>query len=904
MASIVSTSRPYGLDNNNSINTGSNIANTTPTGSVAVNGLSNTLSAEKSKRKTQTPGINQYNQGIRQQAIEPNTINDNKPKVVYENRYLNNATSNSTNSPSINNTTNVSNADRSNLNILNNWASKLKATNQANNVTTYMDDPSTVPLLRRDTAGFFNVVYNSDGTYTFGTNGIKIGDTVYGKWTLGENMSWNPIKAYAVSAPMGQYLMNYNSYDTKNKIVQGTLAFANSYSNLYDGQKNFVDDYAIKEWGNLVDMSINWKDRNAMQNTVAGLNTVTGLSQRYGWNKYFGGDAVVGGVQDAIALYTFGNSLYQLGNNWSKMSVGERVAGTFNTMSSGFQAYGAMKPYYEKLFGDVTSQGVSSSVQTTGTTTLGEQAAAQGGSKLSQPVIANATRTGAQQGVQQGAAQTGYQGGGSLQGPGAYKGVVEGPGQYQGGQVQPYEGSINAGNAASAGYGAAANWSLAKARGKSDRTSAGWGVAGAVGGYTGAMLGGTAVGGPIGASVVACAQAVEQFCENGRSTAKDRQAGAIQGAITGTTIAVGAGIATAMATGAAIGSCVPVVGTIIGAAVGAVIGVAANSAKTGHSREQYHRGIYREALGQTGIFEKAAKGTEHHGHFYYQLADGQYYNVGIDGHSGRASDINGKIKTVYDQSAIADYDKDNFGKVNNEIRPYDVDYTCNMDYTGSLMLAPLNALGLGGSNNEDAAEYNQMLGYMTNACTSNVGRDMTRENFNKMISNIKAGYERVGINTRQDAANALALSYMQGNITDDDMNSFQLALNLLYSDNGYDQAMSLMDQLGRDTSQKSVEEIGSSQPSGMDIDPGRLNGFTPSETPTANEGIREGGEHVSSDVDASSMYVQQDLNPENIPTETSTAMPERATQEELWNETNPAKDAAREQFIQEQGTGE
>ena len=890
MASIVSTSRPYGLDNNsNSVNTGSNIANTTPTGSVAVNGLSNTLSSKKEKSNYQTPGTNIFNTpGVRQQAVVSGTEHNYEPDVKYENRYLSNATSNSSDTPKITNTKQVTNSDRNNLSILTRWGNKLRASNQSNNVTTYMNDPSTVPLLRRDTAGFFNVVYNDNGTYTLGTNGIKIGDTVYGKWTLGENMSWNPIKAYAVSAPMGQYLLNYNSYDTKNKIVQGSLAFAHSYSNLYDGQKNFVDDYAIKEWGNLVDMSINWKDRNAMQNTMAGLRTVTGLSQRYGWNKYLGGDAVVGNVQDLLALYTFGKSLYQLGNNWSKMSTGERVAGTFNTMSSGFQAYGAMKPYYEKLFSDVTSQGVASSVQTTGTTTLGQQAATQGGKQVAQPVIANATRTGGQAAV-----NGGYQGG-VLQGKGGYVGQVEGPGQYQGGQVQPYEGSINGANAANAATGAIANFSLAQARGKSDRTAAGWGVAGGIGGW---------YGGPIGAGVVACGQAIEQFCENGRATAKDRQAGAIQGAAAGATIVIGTSLASAaaaMATGAAVGSVVPVAGTIIGAVVGAVIGVAANSGKWGHSREQYHRGLYREALGQTGIFEKAARGTEHHGNFYYQLADGQYYNVGIDGSGGRASDINGKIKTVYNQDMITDYDRKNIEKINNEVRPYDIDYTCNMDYTGSLMLAPLNALGLGGSNNEDTAEYNQMLGYMTNACTSNVGRDMTRDNFDKMVSNIKAGYERVGINNRQDAANAIALSYMQGNITEDDMNSFQLALNLLYSDNGYDQAMSLMDQLGRDTSQKSVEEIGSAQPSGEEIDPG----FDINNRPALTEEVARTGEEltpVSGRAEANDMYVQQELNPADIPADANTARPEKISQENMWQETNPIKEAQAETFSQEQG---
>ena len=876
MASIVSTSRPYGLDNNSSsINTGSNISNNTPTGSVAVNGLSNTLSSKKEKSNNQTPGINEFTTpSIRQQAVVAGTERNYQPDVKYENRYLNNAT----NQKVVNNS-NLSNADRNNLNILNNWTSKLKASNNANNVTTYMNDPSTVPLLRRDTAGFFDVVYNPDGTYTWGTVGAKIGDTVYGKWTLAENMSWNPIQAYSVAYPVGTYLSNYNSYDTKNKIIQGTRALANSYSNYYNGTKNFVDDYAIKEWGDFVDMSINWKDRHAMQNTVAGLNTVTGLSQKYGLNNYLGGDAVVGGVQDVLALYTFGNSVYQLGNNWSRMSTGERTVGVLNTMNSGLQAYGAIKPYYLKYFGS----------------TVGEQGAASAGQTAANTVIKEGSKNVAASGVNS-VASSGYQGGGSLAGNGAYQGggSLAGKGAYVGAEnnttasltestASEQAGSVYANNtwgakATNGLNGAMAGWTVAQSRGKSDRTSAGWaGATGAAG----------AAFGPWGAAAVLAVQGVEQFCENGRSTASDRKNGAVAGA----------------AAGAMVGSAAGPMGAAIGAIIGAVCGVVANSAKTGHSREQYHRGLYREALGQTGIFEKAAKGTEHHGHFYYQLADGQYYNVGIDGHSGRASDINGKIKTVYDQSQILDRDMHNSEKIDHEIRPYDVDYTCNMDYTGSLMLAPLNALGLGGSNIDDAAEYNQMLGYMTNACTSNVGRDMTRENFNKMISNIQAGYERVGINNRQDAQDALALSYMQGNITDEDWDSFQLALNLLYNDNGYDQAMSLMDQLGRDTSQRSVEEIGSAQPSGEEIDPGHYIGNRPAPT---DETVRPEEEltPVSGKADVNEMYVQQDLNPEDIPADTSTAMPERATQEDLMNETNPARDAAREQFIQEQGTGE
>ena len=136
MTSIVSTSRPYGLDNNSSsINTGSNISNNTPTGSVATNGLTNTLSSKKEKPSYKTPGINNFDSTSTQQAIDTKTN-----QVVHENRFLYN-TSNKVDTPKVNNTSNVSNADRSNLNILNNWANKLKATNRSNNVTTYMNDP-------------------------------------------------------------------------------------------------------------------------------------------------------------------------------------------------------------------------------------------------------------------------------------------------------------------------------------------------------------------------------------------------------------------------------------------------------------------------------------------------------------------------------------------------------------------------------------------------------------------------------------------------------------------------------------------------------------------------------------------------------------------------------------------
>lgn len=715
MANITSTTRP--------ITSGANVNNTITNNSdsgVATEALDNTSEVIMAKPATITPSINNYSTpSIRQQAIDASTVNNTKPTVVHENRYLNNASKTST--------VNMTSSERSDLNILNRWANKLRATHNSSNVTTYTDDKSAVPLLRRDTTGFFNVDYNPNGTYHVTTAGVKVPftDTVVGKWDLGE-FSWNPIKAYAVASPIGTYLTNYGMYDTKNKIIQGTLALSNSYSNYYDGANNFVDNYAIKEWGNLVDMSANWKDRNIMQNAVAGLNTVTGLSTRYGFNDYLGGDKVVGGINDTLAMYTFGNSIYNLAKYWDNMSVGQQVGATLSTINSGVQAYSGLKSMYGMYSKMVNPESVSAlppSASTTPTTTP------------TTPTTPTAPKSPTTGGVEQSTDWMGT----------AQKGL----------------------GAAASGY---TSYNYGRTMGLSETESGIGGATTAIGAY---------YGDPYSMSAVFAYQAIRGFCENGRSTAKDRRHGAVAGAQSGA--AIGAQVAGPV--GAAIGAC-----------IGAQIGILSQSGKYGLSREEYKRRMYKDALVQSGILEKFNEGFEHKGEVTYQLADGQYYSVSNDGNGSRALDINGNKKTFYNKSMIAEGDK---VRDSGEMNPYDIDYTCNMDYTGSLLLAPLNALGLGGSNTRDSGEYNQTLGYLTNAVTSNTGRDFTKENYDKMIANIKAGYERVGITNKDEAMSAIGLSYMMGNLTDDDYNSYKLAMDILYSSNGYNRAQTLMDQLGR-----------------------------------------------------------------------------------------------------------
>ena len=277
---------------------------------------------------------------------------------------------------------------------------------------------------------------------------------------------------------------------------------------------------------------------------------------------------------------------------------------------------------------------------------------------------------------------------------------------------------------------------------------------------------------------------------SGRNTAQDRRNSAAAQSINGAAIGMGAAIISC----ASICSIVPVIGTAIGAAIGAVVGVIQTSGKFGHSREQAHRDMMRRTIQQSNIIQRA----ENH-HFYYVLADGQYYNVGIDGSDGRAMDINAKTKTFYHPELLqAGKDQEHANKLKGEMLPYDIDYTNNLDFTASVLARPLIILGMGGSNNRDQQEYEQMLGYLTNATTSNMGREFTADNFEKMRGNIIAGIQRTGINNKSQLVDSISYLYLRGKVTKTDFNKAKMAANLIYDNNGYQQAQNLNHQAGRD----------------------------------------------------------------------------------------------------------
>lgn len=287
----------------------------------------------------------------------------------------------------------------------------------------------------------------------------------------------------------------------------------------------------------------------------------------------------------------------------------------------------------------------------------------------------------------------------------------------------------------------------------------------------------------------------------GYGSANSRKSGAVSGAVTGASAVAGYGAVTgimsslsgAVASGATFGSCLPGIGTLIGAVVGAGVGVVMGSVKNGKSQEQRARDVWRETYVNAGVFSKA-NNAEGHKSIALQLADGSYYDVGLDGSGSRATDIRGTVKNYADPSLIANRDTKNASK---GLLPYNVDYTNALDFVGSLMITGMT-LPVGGSYyKNNTKEVPQMLGYMTNGITSNCGREFTQNNYTIMTNNVKSLYNKMGITNKTQMVNCISDAYFQGKLSKSDYNSMLVSSNLIYDDNGYQQAQSLMKNTGK-----------------------------------------------------------------------------------------------------------
>lgn len=266
----------------------------------------------------------------------------------------------------------------------------------------------------------------------------------------------------------------------------------------------------------------------------------------------------------------------------------------------------------------------------------------------------------------------------------------------------------------------------------------------------------------------------------------------------------GKGGAQGRVNGASSGSAVGSMWGPWGMAIGAALGVAIGSIKTGKSPEQQSRDALRDRFEQAKIFEK--KENVH----FLELADGSFYNVGIDGADGRAKMSDGSVKKFANPSKIPERDKGTIAD-NNELRPYDIDFTNDLDFVTSLSTKLVNLIPVGGTTQaRNTTEAAQMNGYLTNAATSNVGRDFTSENFSKVMSNVRKQYEKLGIRDKSVALQSANRMREQNKLSNDDYNAIILGVEFAFSEN-FDRASQLLTELNRGESDTASTEDSSTE---------------------------------------------------------------------------------------------
>lgn len=583
-------------------------------------------------------------------------------------------------------------------NLQNDWRLNYAELDQPNVVNTddIMNGKGDFYLLKRD-----------GNNLHFEGQDIKFQDELYKPHTI-DDLGLNWWSARNVALPVLQYAAQFNQLDSKNKWLQAGMttqrimqnfAGRDPVTNLY--RPTVLDDYYISNFVDVVDMSVNWKDRNAWQNAVAGATSAVNMIKNFGWSESLGGDRTLTQMADGLAYLNFGNSIYYLGNNWNSMNGEERVAGVVQATYAGVQAYNGGSLLIDKF---------------------------APAADVATPTTASVTGTGVDAAV--------------------------------------------------------------------------GGTAGGVGGASGTGAASTAAGNisTIGGSFMAVAGAysmtkgIEGMANVfGQGTAASRKTSALSGMTAGMG-AASLGLGTAVLMGAQVGASLGFVGAAIGAAVGAAVGLATGSVKAGKSTEQRARDTWRSVYAQTGIFSQAPHsggGTT----YAMQLADGRWYDVGHDGSGSRATFINGDAKSIAHPERLTESDRNSMTTGNGEIRgvlPYNVDYTNDLDFVGSLMLTGM-IVPIGGTyQKQRASEVPQMLGYMTNGITSNCGREFTLANYKVMADNAKALYSKIGITNKQQMVNSMGEAYLYGQIDYNDYMNSLTAANLMYDDNGYEQAKGMM----------------------------------------------------------------------------------------------------------------
>jgi hypothetical protein len=232
--------------------------------------------------------------------------------------------------------------------------------------------------------------------------------------------------------------------------------------------------------------------------------------------------------------------------------------------------------------------------------------------------------------------------------------------------------------------------------------------------------------------------------------------GGVQGGIQG---AIGAaGVSAGMT---AIGMWNPYVAAAI-----AVTAIAGGAVHTGKSKEQLKRDLVRNVFKELGV-------TNDRGEF--ELPDGTIATIGKDGKSEQ--------REVKDRSKF-------IGKDDRKLNPYDTDYTNDLDFMSSMFGITLSRVLSGAV----ATNVNQVGSQMGNALLANIGtgKELTKENFDKLITNARAIYAKAGIKSREDLYQLANLMFKEGRINQTQMISMHQTAEMLYGNKNYDYALNLM----------------------------------------------------------------------------------------------------------------
>lgn len=324
--------------------------------------------------------------------------------------------------------------------------------------------------------------------------------------------------------------------------------------------------------------------------------------------------------------------------------------------------------------------------------------------------------------------------------------------------VNSLSGTAATGAAAGAGASAGASAGAAAQGGQAAAATAG-------GGSTASVAGSVATYAGYAAAVYSAYQIVDNWGQGGN--ASSRAAGASQGASIGMTI-----------------------GGIYGAAIGAVIGLAIGSINAGKSGPQRKRDALRDHFVNQEIFERDQNGSVR-----VQLKGGDFYDVGVDG-GGSTAKYNGADKTYANPDRIAERDKESVLS-GNRLRPYDIDYTNDLDYITHLATKGVNLLPVGGTFARRTSEVDQVNGLLTNAATSDTGREWTRENFSSVMENVRGFYGKMGITSFEQGMEVIQKMRDDKRLSQDDFNSISLGLEFAFNNN-FDRAQQLLQELRRD----------------------------------------------------------------------------------------------------------